>query len=220
MNRKVSYRSAVILGVLSLAAGAAGQPVIQPITQSITPAEREHALAYLTQTRDGVVAAVKGLSEAQLKFKPAADRWSVAEVVEHLALIEDLINQGVLGKLLSAPAPTAGWDAKKVDAMVLAKMPDRSTKAQAPEPAVPTGRWTPAETLEHFLAGRAQTVAFLKSTPDLRGHVVSHPVFGAMDGYEWILAVAGHTDRHTKQILEVKADPGYPTELNRAAPAR
>ena len=206
MNRKVSYRSAVVLGVLSLAAGAAGQPG----AQSITPAEREHALTYLTETRDGVTAAMKGLSEAQLQFKPAADRWSVAEVVEHLALIEDFLHQGVLTKLPGAPAATAGWDAKKVDAMVLAKVPDRSTKFQAPELAVPTGRWTPAETLEHFLAGRAQTAAFLKSASDLRGHVVNHPVFGAMDGYEWILAVAAHTDRHTKQILEVKADPGYP----------
>jgi hypothetical protein len=214
MNRKVWDRSAAILGVLSLAAGASAplfaQSIAQPTVQPITPAERENALSYLTQSREGVVAAVKGLSEAQLKFKPAADRWSVAEVVEHLALIEEIVNQGVLGKLSGAPAPTAGWDAKKVDAMVLAKVPDRSTKFQAPEPAVPTGRWTPAETLEHFLAGRAQTAAFLKSAPDLRGHVVSHPVFGAMDGYEWILAVAAHTDRHTKQILEVKADPAYP----------
>ena len=198
MNRTVSY---LIPAVLTLSAAA----------QPVTPAEKEHALTYLAQTRDGLVAATKGLSEAQLKFKPSPDRWSVAEVMEHLALIEDLINQGIFTRLPTAPAPAAGWDAAQVDAMVLAKMTDRSTKAKAPEPAVPTGRWAPAESLEHFLAARAQTVTFLKSTPDLRAHVVSHPVFGPMDGYEWILAVASHTERHTKQILEVKADAGYPT---------
>jgi hypothetical protein len=199
MNRSFSY---LLLGALTLSATA----------QSITPAEKERALTYLNQTRDGVVAAVKGQSEAQLKFKPAPVRWSVAEVVEHLALIEDLVNGGVLGKLAGAPAPAADWDAKKVDALVLAKVPDRSTKFQAPEPAVPTGRWTPAATLEHFLAGRAQTVTFLMSTSDLRAHLVSHPVFGPMDGYEWILATAAHTERHTKQILEVKTDAAYPKQ--------
>jgi hypothetical protein len=44
---------------------------------------------YLEQTRDGVVAAVKGLSGAQMKFKPAPDRWSVAEILEHIALAEN-----------------------------------------------------------------------------------------------------------------------------------
>ena len=195
MNRTLSY---LLLGAFALSAA--------PITST----EKDHALTYLNQTRDAVIAATKGLSEAQLKFKPAPDRWSVAEVVEHLALIEDIVNQGVFPKLSTAPAPAADWDAKKVDAMVLANVPDRSTKFQAPEPAVPTGRWTPAETHDHFLASRTQTVAFLKSTPDLRGHVVPHPVFGPMDGYEWVLAVAAHTERHTKQILEVKADPAYP----------
>ena len=178
--------------------------------QAVTPAEQQHALTYLNQTRDGVIAATKGLSEAQLKFKPGPDRWSVAEVVEHLALIEDLVAQSVLARIPAAPAPSSEWDARKVDAMVLEKMVDRSAKFQAPEPAVPTGRWTPAETLEHFLAGRTQTVAYLKSATDLRGHVVAHPVFGPMDGYEWVLAIAAHTERHTKQILEVKADPAFP----------
>jgi hypothetical protein len=31
-----------------------------------------------------------------------------------------------------------------------------------------------------------------------------------MDGYQWILAAAARTERHTKQILEVKAEAGFP----------
>jgi hypothetical protein len=31
-----------------------------------------------------------------------------------------------------------------------------------------------------------------------------------MDGYEWVLTAGAHTDRHTRQILEVKADPRFP----------
>jgi hypothetical protein len=99
-----------------------------------------------------------------------------------------------------------------MDAAILAKVPDRSEKAQAPPQATPTGRWTPQVALEHFLAGRVQTTQVAKSSPDLRGHVIAHPLFGPMDGYEWLLAVAAHTERHTKQILEVKADPGFPAK--------
>ena len=39
---------------------------------------------------------------------------------------------------------------------------------------------------------------------------VTKGVHHSMDGYQWILAAAAHCDRHTKQILEVRADPNFP----------
>lgn len=195
------YRSSLILlGTLCLAATTG---------KDVTPAERDHALRYLTDTRNNLAEAVKGLSEAQWKFKAGPDRWSVAEVVEHLALTEELIVQGVLGRLASEPAPSSEHDAKQVAAMILTKVPDRSVKAQAPPELVPTGRWSPTQALDHFLTGREQTIAILKSTRDLRAHAVNHPAFGSLDGYEWVLTEAAHTERHTRQILEVKADPNF-----------
>lgn len=194
--------SITLLGLVCLATMAAAKDV--------TPSEREQALRYLTETRDGVAEAVKGLSDAQWKFKPAPDRWSVAEVVEHLAVIEDLV-QGILAKMPQAPAAAADRDVRQVDEMIVAKAEDRSNKAKAPEAALPAGRWTPAGSLEHYLAGRVQVAAILRSSPDLRGHVINHLAFGPLDGYEWILAVAAHSVRHTKQILEVKADPRFPS---------
>jgi hypothetical protein len=104
----------------------------------------------------------------------------------------------------------ADRDTAKADAMVLAMIPDRNHKAQAPPPLVPTGRWSPAETLAHFQKSRAQTIAFLQSTPDLWEHVADSPLGQPLDAYEWLLFVAAHSDRHTKQILEVKADPNFP----------
>ncbi len=179
--------------------------------QDITPAEKEKALTYLGETRDGVSAAVKGLSEAQWKFKPAPDRWSVAEIVEHLAVLEGLFVSNISAQILQSPAGKPGADVHATDAAILAKVPDRSTKAHAPEMIVPTGRWTPQELLDRFLASRRETARFLESTADLRGHVLNHPALGPLDGYEWVLAIAAHTERHTKQILEVKADPHFPT---------
>jgi hypothetical protein len=178
--------------------------------QGLTQADRERGVQYLQQTRDGVVAAVKGLSEAQMKFKSAPERWSVAETLEHIAKAEDFIFQNATDKVMKASAGPAGRDTAKIDAMVLAMIPDRSHKAQAPPPLVPTSSWTPAESLDHFLKSRARTIAFLESTPDLREHAADSPLGQPLDAYEWLLFIGAHSERHTKQILEVKADPNFP----------
>jgi hypothetical protein len=100
---------------------------------------------------------------------------------------------------------------KAIDDMVVAKVPDRSKKAQAPEPLKPTNRYgSPAGSLKHFTEARAQTEDFLKTHDDLRDHAIDRPMGKKLDGYEWILFVAGHSERHTKQINEVKADPNFP----------
>ena len=179
-------------------------------SQALTQADREKGVQYLEQTRDGVVEATKGLSDAQMKFKPAPDRWSVAETLEHIALAEDFLMQNVTEKIMKAPAGAADRDTAKIDAMVLAMIPDRSHKAQAPPELVPTGRWSPSETLNHFLKSRARTITFMKSTPNLREHVADSPIGQPLDAYEWLLFIAAHSERHTKQINEVKADPNFP----------
>jgi len=191
----------LLLVFFSTAIVAAGQDLSQP--------EQEKALRYLEETRAGVMDAVKGLSEAQLRFKPAPERWSIAEVVEHLALTEELV-ENILGKIEQAPAGAQERDLKKIDAMILASVPDRTRKFQAPPEISPTGRWTEAEAIKHFQAARKQVAAVLSSTPDLRKHVIDHPALGPLDGYQWILTTAAHSARHTKQILEVKADPHFP----------
>jgi len=196
-------KSAILFGAISRAGGAAGQ--------DITNMEREQAVRYLADTRAGVIEAVKGLSEAQFNFKPGPDRWSIAECLEHIAIVENAVLSGVRVRLEKGPAPAADRDVKQIDAMILTTVPDRSTKVKAPAQLVPTGNSAPAANLEHFLASRQQTVNWLKSDSNLRGHSVDHPVLGPLDGYEWILAAAGHSERHTKQILEVKADPNFPT---------
>jgi len=181
------------------------------LAQTLSQADQDKGLQYLQQTRDGVVSAAKGLSEAQLKFKPAPDRWSIAEVLEHIALAEDYIFGNLTNNIMKAPAGPADRDTAKLDAMVQAALPDRSHKVQAPGPLVPNGRWTAIESLDHFLKSRAKTIDFLQSTPDVRAHVSSeNPFQQPLDGYEWLLFIAGHSERHTKQILEVKADPNFP----------
>lgn len=180
-------------------------------SQTLTQADRDHALQYLESTRQGVLDATAGLSQAQWNFKPGPNRWSVAEVVEHIAAAEDYLMAMVTTQVMKAPARPAGDDVKAIDEMVVAKVPDRSHKAQAPEPLKPTNRFgSPQASLKHFTDARAQTEAFLKTHDDLREHAIDSPMGKKLDGYEWVLFVAGHSERHTKQIEEVKADPNFP----------
>ncbi len=179
--------------------------------QTLTQADREKGAQYLEQTRDGVVAATRGLSDAQMKFKSAPERWSVAETLEHIALGEDLMFQSVTDKIMKAPAGPADRDTAKIDVMILNMVPDRTQKRQAPGSLVPTGRWTPSETLDHFLKSRSSTIGFLKSTPDLRAHAsADNPFQQPLDAYDWLLFIGAHSERHSKQMLEVKADPNFP----------
>lgn len=178
---------------------------------ALSQAERDSAVKYLESTKVGVQQATKGLSAAQWNFKSAPDRWSVAEVTEHIAAAEDYLMGMVTTQVMKAPARTEAEDLKTLDDAVLSKIPDRTVKAKAPEPLVPTNRYgTPQASLKHFVDSRAKTEEFLKSTSDLRDHAVDSPLGKKLDGYEWILFIAAHSERHTKQILEVKADPNFP----------
>jgi hypothetical protein len=179
--------------------------------QELTQAEKKHALQYLESTKQDVLDATKGLSEAQWNFKPAPDRWSAAQVMEHIAAAEDFIRVNLVqDKVMTLPVGEPGRDVKRIDAEVEAMIPDRSRKAQAPEPLVPNNRFgSPEGSLKHFLESRKITEEFLRSTSGLRDHVMDGPV-GKMDGYEFILFIAAHSERHVKQINEVKADPNFP----------
>jgi len=194
-----------VLMALVLMGGAAAASA-----QDVTLAEKERALQYLETTKKGVLEATKGLSEAQWNFKAAPDRWSVAQVMEHIAAAEDYIRGALKEKVMMAPAGEPGRDVKKTDEAVLAMIPDRTTKVQAPEPLVPTNRFgSPADSVKHFVESRATTEEFLKTTTGLREHVTDSPM-GKLDGYEFVLLIAAHSERHTKQINEVKADPNFP----------
>jgi hypothetical protein len=172
--------------------------------------EKREGLSHLERTRAGVLAAAKGLSEAQLRFKPGPDRWSIAEVMEHIALSEDMLFENITKNVMKAPAGKPDRDYKATDQFVLTAIADRSQKVKAPDTLVPSGRSTPQQWIEHFEKSRARTVKFLETTPDLREHVVDSPLGRPLDAYQWVLFIAAHSERHTKQMLEVKADPSFP----------
>lgn len=178
--------------------------------QELTPADKDKALAYLESTKKDVLDATKNLSTAQWNFKSAPDRWSIAECMEHIAAAEDFIRGSVETGIMKAP-PAPGRDIAAIDAGIIANVPERKTKFQAPDALKPNNQFgSPQGSIDHFVASRAKTEDFLKSTPGLRDHAADSPHGQKWDAYEFILLIAAHSERHTNQIKEVKADPNYP----------
>jgi hypothetical protein len=188
--------------------------LLVPMTdQTLSPAEREHAVAELESSRRAFLEATNGLSEAQWNFKPAPDRWSIAECSEHIAVTEVLILKLVTNQVLKGPAaPEKRALVQGKDTALMAMGVDRSAKFKAPEAIQPTRRWvTSGEITKNVLDNRARTIDFINTTQeDLRDHFMDHPVFKTLDTYQWILLTSAHMRRHTAQILEVKADPNFP----------
>lgn len=182
-------------------------------TVTLTQAERDKAVAELESSRTAFLDATKNLSEAQWNWKPAPDRWSVAECAEHIGVTEALIFKLLQENALTGPPqPEKREFVKGKDETAVAAMLDRSYKAKAPEAIQPTRRWaTPSEITKNVLAARAATLTFVQTTQlDLRDHFMDHPAFKTLDVYQWMLVISAHMRRHTAQILEVEADPNFP----------
>src|SRR5579871_300698 len=187
----------------------------QAAPTSLTAEERAFALQQFQTTRDNFLKSISGLSQKQWTFKPAPDRWSVAEVAEHITVSESTIMGLIQKQIMPSPAdPAKRAEVKGKDQMILQRMPDRSHKAQAPEMLRPTGRWaTETDLVKAFEDSRKTNMDYIRTTnDDLRDHFYTHPAFGLLDGYQWLLLLSGHTARHTEQIEEVKADPNFPKE--------
>jgi hypothetical protein len=189
-----------------------------PAERQLTEPELERARVFLLQTRCYVVGATKGLSDAQWHFKPAPGAWSIAETVHHMVVVMDLVLGPIRQQLAAAPPPSPAFDYKQVDEIVFHQVSVRLQKFPGPPAVHPVGQLAPAIALDRLLNGYERLSEYLESTPDLRQHVrdappikaISKGVFESIDGYQWILTAAAHNERHTKQILEVKADPNFP----------
>jgi uncharacterized damage-inducible protein DinB len=180
---------------------------------TISKKEKKFAAKFLKQSREAVFDAVKGLSEAQLKFKPAEDSWSVEECLKHIAITEQML-WGMLDANLKQPAtPEKRTDVKMSDDEIVKKVEDRTVKVKTFDPAKPenTPFKSAAEALASFKENREKLIDYAKNTTaDLRNHVVAGLPFGPIDGYQFILFIPAHTNRHLQQIIEVKANPNFP----------
>ena len=203
-------RTGIILLTLLFVTGLAGTLSDNTISKD----ERKTAVSLMKDTYKVAIGATKGLSEDQLNYRAAPDKWSVQECFSHIAAAEKLL-WTMFESAMNAPAnPEKRTEIKVTDEQVIKMVEDRTKKAQAPEPIQPknTGYTSLAEALIDFENNRMAHIKYMKNTTeDLRNHVVQLPV-GWIDCYQLYLFIAGHSNRHTQQINEVKANTGFPAK--------
>lgn len=171
-------------------------------------------LQYFDQTTKELEKQIAGLSEAQLQFKPAPDKWSISQCLEHIVLSERMIFDMAKTALTKAPQPERKSEVKMTDDNLKTTLTDRSHKFQAPKELQPSGVYKDTKTaLADFHAARQPVIDYIKKSDakDLRNHINDYPT-GVVDGYQGLMFIAAHCARHTKQIAEVKADPNFPKQ--------
>ncbi|MFT3980026.1 MAG: DinB family protein [Ferruginibacter sp.] len=175
--------------------------------------DRKDAVAYFKETRNFLRKQIAGLSETQLNWKPADSVWSIANCVEHIAITENGIYGWAMSTLTAPPDSKLDISKKVTDEEVKSKVADRSKKAKAPEIFRPSGRFgNTAHSYEAFEKKRDSLIQYIKTTKDdLRGHYAQSPL-GVSDTYQLLLLLSAHTKRHTLQIVELKAMPGFPSK--------
>jgi hypothetical protein len=183
----------------------------------MTAEERMKVIGYLEESRKEFLAAIDGVTAEQWKWKPAPERWSVGETAEHIVLAEALLFGNVQKAIASPPNPAWEEKTKGKTEFIERVMAPRLGKATAPEPIVPSGRMTQAQVRETFLKQRVEIEKFARETEvALKEYTVEHPfaVFNTLNAYQWLIYAPLHTERHDKQIAEVKATQGYPKNVS------
>src|SRR5881392_3749424 len=171
--------------------------------------DREHLLVHFEMTTQMLAEQVHGLSPAQLEYKASPDRWTIREVVSHLAVAEPDYWRDIQKALKAAP-DMKGKKSSATDADILWYGIDRvvHTKTGGGHEKVDTYKDL-GEALGKFQALRATMIDYIKTTnDDLRAH--SFGTREPIDSWQWMLEISTHSERHIQQIREIKADPNFP----------
>jgi DinB superfamily len=181
---------------------------------TLTTKERADLIQYLQDARKEFVESVSSLSDQQWRWKPAPERWSVGECAEHIVLSEEMLFAKAREAMHNPADPE--WETKTAGKteLLLRVMAPRLGKATAPEEIVPTGKMPRAEIMSRYDKQRAATLKFAESDLAFKEHIAPHPfpIFNPLNAYQWVLYIPLHNMRHDKQIAEVKATAGFPTE--------
>jgi hypothetical protein len=153
-------------------------------------------------------AAVDSVPGADRQRQPGTDRWSVAQVLEHLSIVE-----GRIAGMFAKAADLARANGKKADGeaelasglLDLEPLLDRTERRVAGEASRPQGRLDAASALTRLEGERAKFRAAVIAADDLAldDALTSHPRLGALNMYQWVLFTGAHESRHAAQILEI-----------------
>jgi DinB superfamily len=171
----------------------------------MTEQERVRAVSLLEKTRTSLREALEGVTDDEARWKPAPERWSILDYVEHLSLADDHL-VGIVNRAMATPArPETPEERTTRELRVRSTVVPKGVNL-APEAIVPTGQTSGlADALAAFESARERTLTFAHGVQgDLRSHFIDHSVFGPLDAYQWLVANARHVDTHTGHIRELR----------------
>lgn len=155
----------------------------------------------LTGIRQQLLHETSELSDTDLSRKPAEEEWSVAQVLEHLHLVERAVASQIRhGMFEISDQP---FETHPVERIL-----DRNIRIKVPNPALEPKNEPQElteladklarsrEQLEEALAGFTQE--------DLERRAFGHPAFGLLSLRQWVDYLALHEQRHLAQIREIK----------------
>jgi hypothetical protein len=180
-----------------------------------TDEQRKFLVDQLENSQRELLTQVQNLSEAQLYFRADTTQWSVAQVLEHLAVQEEHLHWDLLYNQYTPEQPKLARKGRREDREFLAYATD-AAKGEAPWLALPLGRFQSRdELLAYFSRFRNQVIRHVTETPtDFRVHFIYRPkeagIWHRVDLHQYTLGFVAHTQRHTSQIRQIKADPRFP----------
>lgn len=163
----------------------------------------------IDKTRAKLKEKIASLSDEQLAQREDENGWTVAEIIEHLATVE---NGGlrIAQKLLKeSDRENVVWNGTFREPLSFvekaALIQDR--KLQAPERVRPTGTLSIAESLAKLDENRRalSDLRLQLEAVDVSGATFPHPFFGELNAYEWLVVVGLHERRHLAQIERILA---------------
>jgi len=165
-------------------------------------------LEHLNTYHAELIDAVDGIPVALRDREPAEGRWSVAGVLEHLAIVNESIATRLstaLSLAREAGLAPEGEESSILDRLDIASIVDRGRPRTASEGSQPKGNVGSSGALAHYERSHSQVCKLVEEYDGLAiGDVhAPHPVFGALDMYQWLLFVGAHEGRHADQIREI-----------------
>lgn len=157
--------------------------------------------------RERLKETVSGLTGEESMSLPEGEKWTIAQIVEHLSMVEYGMTR-ISAKLLRA-AESAG---KKSDGRVrlsedfIRKMDGiRAQKLEAPEMVRPSGKQTIQESLAKMEENRRRLYELkpLFEQFECADFKFPHPILGELTATEWLALIGGHEARHLEQIKRI-----------------
>jgi hypothetical protein len=158
--------------------------------------------------REKLKAVLAGLTDVQADVLPDGEKWTIAQIVEHLSIVEDGMMR-ISAKLLKQAEASGAASADgsiKFSGDFLGKISEaRHARVEAPERVRPTGTKTIAESLVKLDENRQNLHGLrpLFESIECSDFKFPHPAFGDLTAHEWLLLVGGHEARHLRQIQKI-----------------